>query len=303
MYEWNEAVQKMIDWVEEHLSEEPTLLQMSREIGYSPCYCSMQFHRVCGMTMRKYLQGRRLTAAAQALCGTRERILDIAVNCGFSSQEALTRAFRSAFGCTPAVYRKKPFPMPFPIRKVTFFPEHYKILHKGEQAMDNKKLPEAQVRVEYIPAHKYLGIWEERARDYGDFWSYHSCDQVCGVIESMSRVSHPVVTAHTAGWYLKDGERRYFYGLGLPQDYNGEIPQGFEIKEFPGSYYLVFYHPPFDYLQDNDRVMENVERLAWNYRPEDQNKAYEWNEDVCQCYQRHCPEKIGYEILRPIRIK
>ena len=44
--------------------------------------------------------------------------------------------------------------------------------------------------------------------------------------------------------------------------------------------------------------MGKVEKLAWNYEP--QAEGYEWNEDVCQDYQRHYPEVIGYEVLRPI---
>ena len=32
MFEWNETVQKMIDWIEVHLTENPSLLEMSNEI-------------------------------------------------------------------------------------------------------------------------------------------------------------------------------------------------------------------------------------------------------------------------------
>ena len=40
MYEWNEAIQAMINWIEDNLTEDPTLLCMSKQIGYSPYYCS-----------------------------------------------------------------------------------------------------------------------------------------------------------------------------------------------------------------------------------------------------------------------
>lgn len=174
-------------------------------------------------------------------------------------------------------------------------------------------LTNANTRVEYIPAHKYIGIWDERAEGYCDFWEYHNCDEICGIIESMRNVSDPVVGCYTAGWSIKDGKRKYFYGFGVPTDYEGIIPNGFEIKEFPASYYMVFFHPPFDYLRDCEEVMTRVEELAWgydiqNYGLTDKNldyidgrKMYEWNEEECQCYQRHYPEVIGYEVLRPIK--
>ena len=79
---------------------------------------------------------------------TDERIIDIAVKYGFSSQEALTRAFRSLFGCTPAAYRRNPVPVPFPIYKTVIFPEQYQKLHKGELEMSDKVLAEPIVIIQ-----------------------------------------------------------------------------------------------------------------------------------------------------------
>lgn len=53
LFEWNETVQKMIDWIEAHLTENPSLLEMSNQIGYSPYYCSNRFHEIVGMTFKK----------------------------------------------------------------------------------------------------------------------------------------------------------------------------------------------------------------------------------------------------------
>lgn len=297
MFEWNENVQKMINWIEAHLTENPSLLEMSGQIGYSPYYCSNRFHEVVGMTFKSYIAGRRLAMSALEIRDTNTRILDIAIKYGYSSQEALTRAFMNAFGCTPAAYRKNPVPINLSIMQVVFSPEHY--IKKGEPTMNQTLLTDAHIRVEYIPAHKYIGIWDINAADYGSFWNNHDCDTICGIIDSMSHVSHPIITCHTAGWFYDKDKKGYFYGFGVPHDYQGVIPDGFEIKEIPASYYLVFFHPPFDFLKDNGEVMEKVENLAWNFDPG--TKGYEWNEDVCQDYQRHYPEIIGYEILRPVR--
>lgn len=297
MFEWNENVQKMINWIEEHLTENPSLLEMSNQIGYSPYYCSSRFHEVVGMTFKSYIAGRRLAMAALEIRDSNAGILDIAIKYGYSSQEVLTRAFMNAFGCTPAAYRKNPIPIKIPIIQVVFLPEHY--TKKGEPTMNKTLLTDAHVRVEHIPAHKYVGIWDIEAAHYGEFWSRHDCDSVCGIIDSMNHVSHSIVTCHTAGWFYENGKKGYFYGFGVPQDYDGVIPDGFEIRELPASDYLVFFHPPFDYLKDNGEVMTRVEELAWNYDPK--ANGYEWNEDVCQDYQRHYPEVVGYEVLRPVR--
>lgn len=171
--------------------------------------------------------------------------------------------------------------------------------------MSSTVLTEAHVRVEFIPAHKYMGIWDESAGNYGEFWQKHDCDAVCGVVDSMSHVNDIIISGHTAGWRRVDGELRYFYGTGLPADYAGPVREGFEVRDIPASYYLVFFHPVFDYLKDNGEVMGRVEKLAWNYDIEKEFQAgrYTWNEEACPCYQRHYPEVLGYQVLRPIRRK
>lgn len=293
MQEWNEIVQCMIDWIEEHLDQDPILCKVSQEVGYSPWYCSVIFHDVTGLTLKNYVAGRRLSLATVAIRDTKERILDIAIQFGYSSQEALSRAFKDRYGCTPAAYRKNPIPIPMAIPKQVLFP---KMNAERLKKMEEKRL---DVRVEHIPAHKYLGIWEERAENYGDFWKYHNCDKVCGFIDSMDKMAHPIVTAHTAGWVKSGDKKTYFYGLGIPLEYAGKIPDGFSEKEIPASDYLVFAYPAFDYLEENNEVMPAVENLAWGFDPAE--IGYEWNEEACPIYQRHYPEKLGYQVLRPVR--
>lgn len=297
MNEWASSIQRMVDWLEEHLCENPTLLDMSRQVGYSPYYCSTKFHEIVGMTIKSYISGRRLALATQAICETKRTILDIAVDCGYSSHEALTRAFALAYGCTPSELRKQSAGHMQLVCACALPP--WKFNENGDMSMTNTILTEARVRMEYIPAHRYIGIWDIEAQDYGSFWARHDCDAVCGVIDSMAAVSDPIVTCHTAGWFYEGGRRGYFYGFGVPADYNGEVPEGFEIRDLPGSHYMVFHHPPFDYPKDCGTVMGRVEHLAWNFDPSVQGFA--WNEDCCQDYQRHYPEGIGYEVLRPVR--
>ena len=187
------------------------------------------------------------------------------------------------------------------------------------------------VHIEHIPAHKYIGIWEKRASNYGEFWKYHDCDEVCGYVDSIGSMSHPIVTAHTAGESMVTFARTetraafmtpgnvvlelamvnpngqsarlraatFFYGPGLPLDYSGPVPEGFELREIPDSEYLVFSHPPFDYMEKNGPVMEAVEKLAWEFDPDE--LGYEWNDEVCPIYQRHYPEKLGYQVVRPVK--
>lgn len=299
MYEWNEMIQKAIDWIEEHIGDNLSLAGLAEKMGYSPWYLSVKFHEIVGITMRSYIAGRRLARAAVEVRDTDGRLPDIALKYGWSSQEAMTKAFSAMLGCTPAEYRKNPCLVPLPILKVVYFPEHYRMLYKGGLEMNDKQLF-PMVRTEFIPAHKYIGVWDGKSAGYGDFFVNNDCDLVCGMVNSLGENCHPIVTAHTAGWHFEGGKRLYFYGSGVETDYNGTVPDGFELREVPESYYLVFYYPPFDYLKDNDRVVGSVEQMAWSYDIDSyRGGKYRWN-DSCPCYQRHYPEGLRYQVLRPI---
>lgn len=296
MREWRDAAQKLVDYIEEHICENPSLSEISAHIGYSPYYCSEQFHRFAGMTIREYMLKRRLAMAAMDLRDTGVPVVEIALKYGFSDQSTFSRAFKHAFGCAPSVFRRDPRPLPFVCRKTLLAPfEHY----EGGCEMGNISNP--YVRIEYIPAHKYLGIYRDSVTKNGRLWPGHDCELASGILLSLQDSDlDPVVTRFTAGWTREKGERRYFFGAGVPVSCSGKVPEGFELRgEFPGSYYLVFCHQPFDYLTENAEVVRRVEEMAWSFDPK--TMGYEWNEDVCQDYQRHYPEALGYEVLRPVK--
>jgi len=298
MYEWNETVQLMVDWVERHLTEDPSLMNMSKQMGYSPYYCSRQFNALTGMTLRDYIWMRKVSRAALELRDSDERVLDIAIKYGFSSQEAFTRAFVRAFGVTPYAYRQAPKPIPLAMRVEVFSPYHYYM--KERDQMNQGQMQQVEVRKEFIQAHKFIGVWDISSQDYMQFWANgHDCDEICGVLESMSNLVLPGHLVQTAGWFYANGQKGYLYGIPVPADYQGEVPVGMECREIPESEYLMFYYPPFDYLKDNGTVMGMVEQKAWDFDPT--SMGYAWDEDVKQDYQRHFPEGYGYAVLRPVK--
>ncbi|MCI9273634.1 MAG: helix-turn-helix transcriptional regulator [Clostridiales bacterium] len=97
----------MLNWVDQNITNPPTLLEMSRYVGYSPYYCSTKFREYCGMSFKRYLGKRKLMMAAKELTHTKETILTIAVRYGFSSHEAFTRAFCREYGRPPSQFRRE----------------------------------------------------------------------------------------------------------------------------------------------------------------------------------------------------
>lgn len=100
------TIENMIDWVEFNLKEDPSLDKMSEYVGYSSFYCSAKFHEAVGISFKEYVLRRKLTEAALDLRETNQRIIDIAIKYGFSSNEAFSRAFHKTYGYSPSIFRK-----------------------------------------------------------------------------------------------------------------------------------------------------------------------------------------------------
>jgi AraC-like DNA-binding protein len=101
-----QTIEAMAKWVENNITENPSLQDMSSYVGYSPYYCSTKFREHMGITYKQFLAQCKLKAAAYDLCITNDRITDIAFRYGYSSSEAFARAFSQAFQCPPRQYRK-----------------------------------------------------------------------------------------------------------------------------------------------------------------------------------------------------
>lgn len=104
MHAW-EAIQKTIDYIEEHITEEFNIETLADIAGLSPFYFQRLFNRLVKRPVGEYTKLRRLAQSANALKGKSTRILDIAVNYGFSSHANFTRAFKETYGITPDEYR------------------------------------------------------------------------------------------------------------------------------------------------------------------------------------------------------
>lgn len=106
----DESIQQMIDWIEDNLQGEFSLDELASYMGYSPYYCSFKFHQATGISMRRYILMRRLYLSTGDLVMNR-KIIDIAVDYNYSSQEAYSRAFKSVFGVSPRAFQRHQMPV------------------------------------------------------------------------------------------------------------------------------------------------------------------------------------------------
>lgn len=92
-------------YIESHFASELSLEQIAEKAHVSPHYLTRAFGAVTGRSLMRYVRGRRLTEAARRLADGAPDILAVAIDSGYGSHEAFTRAFRDHFGLTPEAVR------------------------------------------------------------------------------------------------------------------------------------------------------------------------------------------------------
>lgn len=95
-------------WVMERNSAQPlTLNAIATACDVSRSHLANAFGTASGWPVMKYLKARRLTEAADRLADGAPNILSLALEFGYGSHEAFTRAFRDQFGQTPEQVRAR----------------------------------------------------------------------------------------------------------------------------------------------------------------------------------------------------
>lgn len=94
-------VGKAIWFIESHFAGDLTLDDVAAAAGLSRFHMVRAFGYATGQSVMRYVRGRRLSEAARALADGAPDILAVALDAGYGSHEAFTRAFRDRFGQTP----------------------------------------------------------------------------------------------------------------------------------------------------------------------------------------------------------
>jgi AraC family transcriptional regulator len=100
------VVAEAIEYMRAHIATPISLEAIGAAVNRSPSHVARQFRTSLGIPPHQYLLVLRIKEAQRMLVTTRDPIAEIALACGFSHQEHLTRMFRRWCGTTPATFRK-----------------------------------------------------------------------------------------------------------------------------------------------------------------------------------------------------
>ncbi|WP_290759775.1 AraC family transcriptional regulator [Anaerostipes sp.] len=225
-------LEKAVRYIEEHLNEDIGLSDVSRETGYSYYHMTRLFSSVLGEPAGRYINRRRLYKASESLLHSEKKIMDIALDCGFESSEAFSRAFKSAFGRSPLDYRKAGLNLVVQAKRALSPKDICHVANNISHTPEVCMLEETKVAglrgITSISDNRLPGLWEQYLCLHQELFAasgtgYCICE-----------------TSQTT--YTKEGDTEFSVLVGSPVSNFKNLPQTLEQKILSPGKYAVFTH-------------------------------------------------------------
>ena len=286
-----EAVQRMQEYIENHLRENISFADVVKVSLFSPWHARRLFLEYTGVTPSDYIRKLRLKQSALKLRDEDVNVLDVALDSGFGSVDGYQRAFRKEFGCNPSAYAANPIPL----RLFTPYGVKFRYLERKETTMSARNV---FIQVIDKPKRKVILKRGKTATEYMKYCEEVGCD-IWGVLVSMRSLCGEPVSMWLPEAYIKPGTSKYVQGVEVSEDYSGDIPDGFDVIELPAAQYLMFQGEPFQ-EEDYQQAIADIWESEKNYDPS--VIGYQWDPSNPRI-QLEPIGKRGYIELVPIRSK
>ena len=288
MDEQRAAVRRMQDYISDHITEDIDITDLAKASSFSPWYARKLFIKHLGMTPAVYIRRLKLSKSALRLRDEDCQILDVAMDMGFGSVDGYQRSFRREFGVNPKEYSTSPVP-------IWLFTPSF-IIDNERNVSDMSDIRNVFIQVVEKPARKVI---IKRGKNATEYWSYCKevgCD-VWGLLTSIKSISGEPVCLWLPEHLRKPVTNEYVQGVEVEQDYNGDVPDGFEVIDLPASAYLLFRGEPFaeeNYVSAITEIWEAEKK----YNPE--FIGYAWDDRNPRIQLEPVGER-GYIELVPVK--
>ncbi|WP_263366184.1 helix-turn-helix domain-containing protein [Edaphobacter bradus] len=95
----------MKEFVHAKMEDELRLCELAQSVGLSTAHFSQMFRKSTGETPYQFVLRVRVERAKEMLRSAETRVLDVAIACGFKTQQHFARIFRQICGVSPMEYR------------------------------------------------------------------------------------------------------------------------------------------------------------------------------------------------------
>ena len=211
--------------IDRNLTGDLTLAKVAENCGVSRYHLAHAFGESTGMSVMEYVRSRRLSEAAINLARGASNILDLALDYGYASHEAFSRAFRTQFGMTPEEVRRKATTDGLPVLTPV----------KADAGTQPAITP---ARTESLPELKFVGLCEHvpfsQLQNIAAQWQRFMPRY--GEIEDKA---HPIPAGVSTNL---DDEGNFDYVCAVEVKRFGTTPKGLIQLTLPAQTYTVFRH-------------------------------------------------------------
>ncbi len=240
MHAW-EAIQKTLDYIEEHIGEDINIEVLAETAALSLFYYQRLFSRLVKKPVREYIKLRRMAIVLEVLQNKNNRILDIALEYGFGSHETFTRAFKEAYGMTPEQYREKPvslnrFDKPDLLLGYTLIDEGVPLISDGLVLEMNRRTLNESIDfmgvIGYVPIAGQIPVGESTGVDMpGEIWRHFHKEK-----DRIARISDGREVGVAYMGDAPEGCFTYFAGAEIEP---GLAEEDFQRWQLPAREYII----------------------------------------------------------------
>ena len=227
-----ERIQRSLDFIEENLKNGISVPDAAREACLSLYHFHRVFHALTGDTAGDYIRKRRLASAAYDLLKTGNRILDIALDYRFESQEAFTRSFHSHYGLTPGRYRREKSHLILDGKMV--LEGRRSVVLKGGIMMEPKIIEKNAFRIAGVELRTSPDE-NRKNRTIPSFWMKMNQDKTFW--DRLGKITSGKAALGVCTDF--DGKDfSYWIAMEIPE--SATVPEGLLVKDIPSQRYAVF---------------------------------------------------------------
>ena len=228
--DWATGIQKAVDYIEEHITEDLDYGEIARQAACSPFYFQRIFALLCGLSLGEYIRNRRLTLAGSELSVRDVRVIDMALKYGYDSPESFSRAFARFHGFPPSEARRDGN------RLRSFSRVSVQLTLKGGRMMDYKIVKKPAFRV--LEKMELQSIEDDRnLNTIPAFWARSRED---GAIPALLEQAPDKSRIYGVCYNNQPTDNKTFeYSIAAPYG-GGDVPEGFRVTEIPGRTWAVF---------------------------------------------------------------
>ncbi len=303
--EWIQTIMKAIRYMENNLTNDISIEDVSNEVFMSSTNLQRIFNLVTSITIGDYIRNRRLSLSGRDIYITDNKVIDVAMRYQYNTSESFSKAFTRFHGIPPSVVKKQSDMLKF------FYPFTINIFIQGGfnmpritmESEDGKKLVCENFEYRTLGKLRFIGVDAWPNEGWDELWA-RSGEFMPALDELMSKyaadIPYDCAFMHHNGNEV-DSENHYlagrFFKEGTP------VPEGYDYYDVPTerAAYAIYNTNKYDgdiglaYYCTRDQILSEGFKIPyphayWHATVYTNGRPKDWHSEI-PIEKAHC---FGY---------